>query len=123
MAAPARNRRRAYRYGIAAETFVVWYLRAKGYRVLARGYRVSVGEIDIVATRSGSLAVIEVKARRDLAQAAEALNPHQRRRIERAAAHFIAAHPEWHERTVSFDLVLLAPWRPPKHLKNAWQID
>ena len=57
------TRRRAYRFGRFAESLCVWSLRLRGYRVLARRFAVAVGEIDIVAQRGATLAVIEVKAR------------------------------------------------------------
>ena len=67
------ERLRAWRRGRAAETLCVWHLRLRGYRILARGYRVPVGEIDIVARRGRVVAAIEVKAR-DSAAASRALS-------------------------------------------------
>ena len=40
-------------------------LRCRGYRILARRYRVPAGEIDLIARRGRVLAAIEVKARAD----------------------------------------------------------
>jgi putative endonuclease len=70
-----RRRRRARTFGRVAEDFCAWFLRLKGYRILARGFRTPVGEIDLVAARWGTLAIVEVKARRNVAAAAEALAP------------------------------------------------
>jgi len=56
----------------------LWSLRLKGYRILARDYRVPMGEIDILARRGGTLVAIEVKARGDQASASEAITPRQR---------------------------------------------
>ena len=86
MNAPARAR--AYRFGLRAETVCVWWLRAQGYRVLARRFNAAVGEIDIIARRGGLVAMIEVKARSggDMAQAIP--SQRQRRRITRAAEVF-----------------------------------
>ncbi len=41
----------ATRVGRAAEAFCALLLRLKGYRVLARNFRVPQGEIDIIARR------------------------------------------------------------------------
>ncbi|MCK4374892.1 MAG: YraN family protein [Candidatus Brocadiae bacterium] len=38
------------------------FLKGKGYKVLARNYRITQGEIDLVAFRDGVLAFVEVRA-------------------------------------------------------------
>ena len=45
------TRRQANRRGHGAETLAGILLRVKGYRILARSYRVPAGEIDIIAGR------------------------------------------------------------------------
>ena len=67
------GRRAAYERGRYAERWAALLLRAKGYRILARGYRCRAGEIDIVARRGSLLVAVEVKARADLTAAAEAI--------------------------------------------------
>ena len=114
------ERRRAWRRGRAAETLCVWHLRLRGYRILARGYRVPVGEIDIVARRGRVVAAIEVKARDSLAAAGEAIAPRQRRRVARAFEQFLAAHPQHRDLTLRFDVMLVAKGRLPRHVSNAW---
>lgn len=122
--APAdRDRRRAWRLGWLAESLGVLVLRLKGYRVLARRWRTGGGEIDIVARRGRVLAFIEVKARRDAAAAAEAVGARQRRRIARAAQAFAAGHPALADLDWRFDAMLVAPWAPPHHIKDAWRPD
>src|SRR3546814_2682027 len=49
----AAARRRAYARGRRGERIAAWWLRLKGYRVLALGFRCPVGEIDLVARRGG----------------------------------------------------------------------
>ncbi len=116
-----RKKRRAWRFGHLAETLCAWHLRLRGYRILARGFRAPVGEIDIVARRRGTLAMIEVKARGNFATAADALGPRQQKRIARAAAAFLKARPGCAGLDVRFDVMLVRPWRPPVHLTDAWQ--
>ena len=115
------GRRRAQRRGLRGETLAVWYLRLKGYRILARRLRSAVGEIDVVAARGRTVAVIEVKARPDAATAAEAANPRQRARIARAARLFLAGRPEFAGHAVRFDLMLVSPGRWPRHVPDAWR--
>ena len=119
----AESRRRAYRRGRWSEALCRLVLRIKGYRILARDYRVAVGEIDIVARRGGTLAMVEVKARESLSEAAESLGARQRRRIGRAAALFLAQHPALAGLAVRFDVMLVRPWRLPRHLAGAWELE
>ena len=79
------RRRRAERRGRLAEWLCLWHLRLRGWHIVARGWRCPAGEIDIVARRGKVLAIIEVKSRGEVAVAANALAPRQRRRIARAA--------------------------------------
>jgi putative endonuclease len=60
----------AEKFGRFAETLAAWSLRIKGFRIIARGFRTPVGEIDIIARRGGLLVFIEVKARRNITDAA-----------------------------------------------------
>ena len=115
------RRRRADRAGRLAEAACVWWLRLRGYRILARRFRVPVGEIDIVARRGRTLAMVEVKTRPSRRLAAEALTPRQRHRIGRAAAAYLALNPALAELGVRFDVMLVVPWRPPGHIMDAWR--
>ncbi len=115
------KKRRAWRFGQVAETLCAWHLRLRGYHILARGFRVPVGEIDIVARRGRTLAMIEVKARDTFATAADALGPRQQRRIARAAAAFLKARPGCAGLDVRFDMMVVLPWRLPVHLTDAWR--
>jgi len=114
-------RRKAWKFGRFAETLAAWHLRLRGYRILAQGFRVPVGEIDIVAGRGGRVVFVEVKARQDVAAAAESLRPRQAARITRAALAFMQAHPHLSGRDQRFDVILVCPWRLPVHLVDAWR--
>ncbi|MBI3452792.1 MAG: YraN family protein [Rhodospirillales bacterium] len=118
---PAAGRVRAQRRGRFAEHLAAWRLRLAGYRILARGYRTPVGEIDLIVRRGGVVAFVEVKARPDLASAAEAVGGAQRTRIARAAMAFLAARAELRNAALRFDVVLVAPWRLPRHIADAWR--
>ncbi len=115
------DRRIAQKSGERGERLAAWWLRLKGYRVLERQLRLGVGEIDLVVSRGRTLAFVEVKRRADLATAAEAIRPQQRRRIERAAEQYLARNPDRGSLAVRFDALLLAPWRLPRHIQSAWQ--
>jgi len=122
-ARPTPERQKAERRGRLAELLCRWHLRLRGWRIVASHWRCPSGEIDILARRGRVLAIIEVKARRDFAIAAESVLPRQRRRIARAASAFLMTRPDLAMLTLRFDVMLVAPPRPPRHLPGAWRSD
>lgn len=113
--------------GRRAETLAAWWLRLRGWRVLARGVVVGrgrgAGEIDLIVRRRDVVAFVEVKARASLEQAAAAITPHQQQRLRRAAQAFLAGRPELAACTLRFDAVLVTPGRFPRHISDAWRMD
>lgn len=115
-----RKRIAAERRGRRAEHLAIWWLRLKGYRLLAQDFRVPVGEIDLIMRRGATLAFVEVKRRADATAAAEAITPRQRQRIARAAQLYLQRRPDLGHLTYRFDAILLSPHRLPRHIINAW---
>lgn len=118
--------RRAKR-GRRAETLAAWLLRLKGYRVLARGFAIGrgrgAGEVDLIVRRGTVLALVEVKARASLENAATAITPGQQERYRRAAQAFLAGRGDLAGCAVRFDVVLVAPGRFPRHISDAWRME
>jgi putative endonuclease len=114
------QRRVAFRFGLSAEGRAAAFLVAKGYRILARRFRTPLGEIDIVARRRSVLVFVEVKARDNFDEAAEAIGRRQQIRIIGAAQLWLAAHPEDAMHDMRFDAILVAPGRLPRHLPAAF---
>jgi putative endonuclease len=119
-------RRRTYhnaeRHGRRAEFLCACLLRLKGYRIVARHWKSSSGEIDIIARRGRNLVFVEVKARRNAATAAESLSRKQQARIARAASQFLATQPALCGLDLRFDVMLVVPWRLPLHIPSAWSV-
>jgi putative endonuclease len=92
---------------VDAEAVAEVALVAEGWEVLARRLRTAAGEIDLVAERAGLLAIIEVKRRPTLADAAAALGPRQRARLLAAAEIILSEHPEWGRVGVRFDVLVV----------------
>ena len=113
----------AERHGHRSEAIAAWWLRLKLYRIVARRYRTAAGEIDLVVRRGRVLAFVEVKARGQLADAAEALGTRQQQRIARAAGQFLAARPDLARLEPRFDAVLIVRGTWPRHLPDAWRLD
>ena len=117
-----RSRRRAFRHGHRAESLAALWLMLKGYRVLARRTRTPLGEIDLIVKRGGTIAFVEVKARESFAAADAALTRGSERRISAAADLWCARHPDSARFTQRFDLVLVAPFRLPRHIPDAFRV-
>jgi len=120
-------RRRAQARGATAEHIAAWWLRFKGYRILAHGFRVAAGEVDLIARRGRVLTFVEVKRRQDQNAAAAAITPVQQKRIVRAAQAFLQQRPELAHLRMRFDAVLIfsTPWpkfSTPRHIEDAWRI-
>ncbi|MDA1088851.1 MAG: YraN family protein [Proteobacteria bacterium] len=115
------KKRTAEKFGRFAEALAAWSLRLKGYRIIARGFRSRVGEIDIIARRGGRLIYVEVKARHNIADAAESVRPRQAARIIRAAGAFLQTRADLGGLDQRFDVILVSPWRWPVHLVDAWR--
>lgn len=112
--------RRARRDGRRSEWLAALLLMAKGYRIL--GFRLAAkgAEIDLVAVRGQVLAVVEVKRRRSIEAALEAVTYDQRQRLRRAGLQLAAARQGLAHLAVRLDLIALAPGRLPRHIAGAW---
>lgn len=75
--------------------------------MLGQRLRTKAGEIDMAAEKDGLLAILEVKARPTLADAAYALSARQRARLLSAAEALLAEHPDWGRAGVRFDVLLV----------------
>ena len=82
--------------GAAAEAAVAGWYEARGWIVVARNWRGTAGEIDLVVRREGTVVICEVKARSSDAYGApvEAVGAAKRRRLRLLAGEFLAAHPQ-----------------------------
>jgi putative endonuclease len=114
------TRRRAERGGRRAERIAAWWLRLKGWRILAMRARTPVGEIDIVARRGRTLVFVEVKARSSTADADLALDEYRLRRVVRAAEALLPRYMHQGD-TARIDAMFITPWRVPRHMTNVSQ--
>lgn len=116
-------RRRALRRGLLAEFAAMALLRLKGYVILDSRYKISGGELDVVARRGDAIVFVEVKTRPTMAEALEAVTPQKRRRIGRAARVWLASHPHFSAMTLRGDAIFVVPWRWPRHMVCAIELD
>jgi len=114
-------------FGQEGETAAEQYLRRKGYRILARNLRSSVGELDLVAEDGQVLVFVEVKARRTDVFGGAIYAVHQRKQkklIQLAAQYLSRRHIK--DRLCRFDVVLLqgtdAVVPQIEHIQNAFEV-
>jgi len=119
----ARQRRRRERAGRGAEAAAALWLQLKGYRILAQRVRMPACELDIIARKGRMLVFVEVKSRRTIAAAREAVTPELRRRLEQAAHQWSGRLRNANELLWRFDMMLLAPGRLPLHVRDAWRAE
>lgn len=126
-AAPGSRRRdrgrRAHHLGVDAEALACAALERDGWTVLARRLRTGAGEVDAVAERDGLLAIVEVKARPTLADAAASLSARQRARLVGAAEQVLAEHPCWGRRGVRFDVLLVDATGQVRRIADAFRAE
>ena len=111
-------------FGERSEAAAADFLFAGGYRILARNFTAPGGEIDIVASREGVIAFVEVKARAEVESALASITPGKRRRMSRAVAAWVSRNPwagqDW---TLRGDAVVLDASRPPLHIEDAFALE
>jgi putative endonuclease len=93
-------------------------LMLKGYQILGFRLRTRQGEIDLLARRGRTLAVVEVKLRPTLQEAMTAMGPEQQERLLRAADSLLDRRPALRQLALRLDLIALAPGRFPRHLSD-----
>ncbi len=115
-----KDRKRREELGRRGEALGAWYLRLKGWRVLARRVKTPRGEIDLIVRRGRTVAFVEVKWRQRADDLDHAIDAYRLRRVvlasEAVAARFARAND-----LQRIDVLLLAPGRWPRHIVNASQ--
>lgn len=117
------KRKRNHTKGLVAEDIAAAFLRLKGYRILARRFRAPVGEVDLIGLRFRKLVFFEVKLRQSIDEGLWAIGPDQQDRILNAAEFWLqrfADDADYKNKDLQFDVIVLAPWRFPMHIKNAF---
>lgn len=116
-------RKAAERRGHLAEQLALWWLRCKGYRLLAHRYKSPVGEIDLIMRRGEVTAFIEVKQRQSLDASVASVTTHQSRRIAAAARSWMGRDQIAAGQACRFDIVAVSPYLWLRHIENAFHGD
>lgn len=96
------------RLGGRGEELAAEFLQRRGYRLLARNYRTPWGEVDLIARHGGTLAFIEVKARRShsFGLPQEAVHAAKQEKLRAVAEHYLQEQG-LRETPVRFDVVAI----------------
>lgn len=123
-ASPARQARGkgAERAGREAEEAACLLLAEDGWEVFARRVRTVAGEIDIAAERAGLVAIIEVKQRATLDEAAASVSGRQQARLMTAAGLLLARHPRRGTAGVRFDVMLVDAAGRVRRIEDAFRL-
>ena len=97
----------SYHGGFAAEDAVALLYERSGHEVVARRWRSTAGEIDLVMRKGGEVVFVEVKRAPDIARAAERLGARQLRRIFQAAELFLGGEPRGTDTPSRVDVALV----------------
>ncbi|MDO5328558.1 MAG: YraN family protein [Coriobacteriia bacterium] len=114
--------------GQRGEDAAVAFLEEKGYEIIERNWKCSVGEIDIIALFSNAIVFVEVKTRRNLERGLpeDAVGPKKRRKYECIAAMYLRDH-DYVNMAVRFDvmgvLVVNSGRALVRHHSNAFGVE
>src|ERR1035437_2664063 len=109
-----------YQKGLLAEFKAKSYLRFRGYHILEERFKTTVGEIDLIAKNGNTVVFVEVKLRKTMEAAAEAIHAKNQSRVRNAAELYLQKHPEYTECELRFDALVMAPGAWPQHIPNAF---
>jgi putative endonuclease len=81
--------------GRLGERRAAWFYRLRGYMIVARNVRLREGEIDLVARRGRTIAIVEVKARqtRETGEGFDAVDRAKREKLIQLGGRYVAAAP------------------------------
>jgi putative endonuclease len=112
--------------GSEGEALAAEFLRKKGYRIIAKNYKTSIGEIDIIAKDGDTFVFLEVKTRTNetFGYPFEAVNGHKRRKIKNVALLFLKRMKE--EVPARFDVLSISSTGDGRqeitHIKDAFEV-
>ena len=116
-----------HQFGQVSEMRAEQFLIAKGYRILDRNVRLSIGELDLVADDQGVVVFVEVKGRSTEAfgGALSAVDRRKQAKLSKLAAQYLAQR-HWSDKLCRFDVVLVQgkPSAPEQieHIPNAFDV-
>lgn len=95
--------------GQAAELTALQFLKRNGLRIITRNYHCPYGEIDLIMRDREDIVFIEVRSRSriDYGTAAESVNGRKKRKLIKAATHFLQKNGLLYKVSSRFDVVAI----------------
>ena len=114
------------RFGALGEEAAAGFLRAGGYRIVARNHRCRLGEVDIIAEKGELLVFVEVRTRATslFGSPEETVDPRKQRRVIAAARDYLARR-SGRGKSARFDVIAVVdgPQGPAlTHFENAFDV-
>ena len=109
----------ADRRGREAEAQAAQWLMQQGFEVVAERRKTKLGEIDLIARKTGLVIFVEVKWRKRASDLATAIDERRLSRVA-AAVEMVAHEYATAGEDIRIDVLLLAPGAKPHHIENAW---
>lgn len=114
-------------FGSWAEEYVSLHLQKKGFIILHKNYRKTVGEIDIIAQKEDLLVFVEVKARKaKTVPLEEIVVKSKQKKIIATAKDFLMSYKQYNSVTARFDVALVDNTKETialSYIENAFQVD
>ena len=109
--------------GKKGEQLAIDFLLEKGYDIVERNYRFDKAEVDIIAKKNQTLAIVEVKTRStsDFGDPQDFLNPKQIKRIVKAVDEYVLVNKM--DLEIRFDIIAIVKENKGyliEHLENAF---
>lgn len=97
--------------GRAGEERAASWLCANGYEIIARNFRSSTGEVDIIGVHAGTIVAVEVKSWGAFGEGdlERAIDRRKRERIIRTVRFFLDQNPLLRGHRVRFDVIFVPP--------------
>jgi len=105
--------------GRRGERLAGWWLRLKGWSILARRVRTPAGEVDLIAKKGNLIAFVEVKMRKTAAELDFAIDERRLSRVAAAAEYLMPSYAGPGD-DIRVDVILIAPGTRLRHIENAW---
>ncbi|MDR0646493.1 MAG: YraN family protein [Elusimicrobiota bacterium] len=99
------------------------FLKAKGYKILARNYASKYGEIDIIARLKNAIVFVEVKTRASMSYGGgvAAVNVSKQNKITKTAITYIKENKPKFD-SITFDIITITDGKI-EHIQNAFAIE
>lgn len=93
--------------GIKAEDLACRHLQAQGLNLIARNYRCSRGEIDLIMEHDGAVVFVEVRYRSNphYGSGADSIDYRKQCKLNATALHYLQCHSKLAKRPARFDVI------------------